>query len=53
MVPEAELDEAKDLLAEVPSTARPILPRVIAIIVLVVFVGPLIATALNWLAGLR
>jgi hypothetical protein len=46
LVPSSRLAEAKDLLADVDSTARPLLPRVVAIVVIAAFVAPLIATAL-------
>ena len=48
-VPADRLGEARDLLADVPSSARPILPRAVAIIVLVAFVAPLLAQAVQWL----
>ncbi|TMD59487.1 MAG: hypothetical protein E6I87_09310 [Chloroflexi bacterium] len=50
LVPEAQIDAAKDILGDVESTARPILPRVVAVIVLVAFVGPLVVSAISWLA---
>jgi hypothetical protein len=45
LVPASRLEDASELLADVRSTARPLLPRVLAILVLVAFVAPLIVQA--------
>jgi len=49
LVPAVRVDEAKEILGDFESTARPILPRVLAIIVLIAFVGPLVVSAISWL----
>ena len=45
LVPAARWKEARELLEDVESTARPLLPRAVAILVLVAFVAPLLVQA--------
>ena len=49
VVPESRLKDAADLLEDAPSSARPILPRVLALLVLIAFVAPLLVSAVGWL----
>ena len=47
LVPAARVDEACEILGDTRSTARPLLPRALAILVLIVFVAPLLVNAIR------
>ena len=49
VVPASRVGDAEEILGDVESTARPILPRVLAILVLIAFLAPSLVAAISWL----